>query len=239
MTHPPPRPNPYGRREPYGRLPPPRDQRVPPPWAQEYPQHLHEDPGYPPGFGYQPEPPAPRRRGRTIALIAAATVLVAATGAGLYLLLDGDEQAANEDTADPRRVAERFGEVYRTLSTSPFGQVTPDDLDPLVCAAEMGALRQEYRTEEERRRTVTRPPTRELGTVKVVIADLITEGDRGSFTLLLHGSGVSGQTQSRDVHLRLTKEDDGWQVCGLTEPSPEPGDGAIRPPSGTPTPSGR
>jgi hypothetical protein len=234
MTHPPPRPNPYGSREPYGRLPPPRDQRVPPPWAR---QHHHEDQGYRPGDGYQPGPP--RRRGRTIALIAAATVLVAAAGTGLYLLLDGDERAANEDTTDPRRVAERFGEVYRTLSTSPFGQVTPDDLDPLVCATEMGALRQEYRGEEERRRTGTSPEAPPLATVTVVIADLITEGDRGSFTLLLHGTGANGQTQSRDVRLRLTKEDGGWQVCGLTETASGSGAGASRPPSGTPTPPGR
>lgn len=231
MTHPPPRPNPYGSREPFGRLPPPRHQHGPPPWAQQYQQ----DTGYQAGYGYQPEPP-PRRRGRRmVVLIAVATVLVAAAGTGLYLLLGGDEQTSVEDTADPRRVAERFGAVYRTLSTSPFGQVTPDDLDPLVCAAEMGALREEYRATEERLRTGTNPPTPAGSAVEVVVADLVTEGDQGEFTLILRGTSSAGQSRSRDVHLRLTKEDGGWQVCGLTDPSSGSGDGNVRP-SGTPTP---
>jgi hypothetical protein len=223
MTYPPQQPGPYGQQPgPYGQQPDPYGQQPGQfggqPNPQQNPQWQQQGYGQPPmdpGFPMGP-PQKKRSTGGIVAIVILVVLVLAGGGVGLYFLLNKDDPA-NVDTSNPQEVAQQFSEVYKNLVTKPFGAVTPDDLDPLVCNAEMPKLREQYTKQENRQKTRTNPPTPEAKDMTVAIKDLKTEGDKGTFVLAATATSSTGKQRSKDLNLTLVKDDGKWQVCGLLD----------------------
>jgi hypothetical protein len=238
MTYPPQQPGPYGQQpDPYGQQSGGYGQQ--PGQYPQQPGHYGQQPGphgqqpdpygQPQGgFGYPVGPPPKKNNtGVLVTIIVVAVLVLGGGGIGLYLLLkdDGTGNSAGGGgpvggtTATAQQVAEQFGTVYRRLATSAFGAVTPDDLDPLVCSADMGPLRDDYQNAEEKNRTS--PQTPNVTSLTVTIKDLKTQGDTGTFTLHIEGINTRGEPDSADQDLKLVKENGAWQICGLYQQSGE------------------
>lgn len=152
------------------------------------------------GLGEELAGDAPKKKktGLIVGIAAAAVLVLAAAGAGAYMLFSGPSA---------QKVAENYAEVSNRETQDP-ASVNVEDYKSLVCSKAMPQIEQIQKQKEAFLKQAKPQDLDMLKQVRTSVKNVQADGDKGKVTL---EQTVPGQ-QAQELNLNLIKED-GWKLC--------------------------